>query len=378
MNDLTLHIIDNGLQSKVGHHFNYTRTIVGAAKRRGMNVTVWGHSSLVDADILEFAKPHFRHNIYTAFFENGLDYSTYLQGDIDPAVAMHLADTKAIFETINQDDPVFIPNILNVEISALLLLLRGNDFENPLSIVVRYKPNFDDSPASVFFLEALREVCQLHKRTAVFADTANLVEFLIGKGIPAGLMITPLEIPYGDLILEDRFDFAYVGQATEYKGFFQVANALIIGKQIGFCPRVAMQATLLDPGMLATLKTHLPDVVWISEGLDTKSYYQLMASADTIIVFYDPKVYSTGSSGILVEALALNRRVLTSTFSHAAELLGKDLSMFSAAEYTHTALLRKMIEFQGFSSVPRSFLKCTDSIRNMVNPNLLLDMLLLQ
>lgn len=364
----TIQIIDNGLKTKMGHHFNYDKAIVHASKRRGIDVAVWGDSSLTDIDILEIARPHFRHYLY----------ASTLDGDLESSVALHVDDIQSVLDSSNAEDPIFIPNLLNVEILALRQLLLEKDFKNPLSLVVRYRENVDGGPNSSLFLDSLRAVCNLHSSTMVFADTHALVQTLINNGIKAKLINFPIEIPYSDLKFDDRFDFAYIGQAAQQKGFYHVVNALYLGAQIGYSPRVAIQATGLDLSTLATLKERLPYVVWIAGELDAVSYYQLIASSDTVFVYYDPGKYPVNSSNILIEALALNRRVLTSPFPHAEELLEEDFSMFSTVEYNQTTLLHKMIEMGGNNYLPRSYLKRTDHARNLANTNLLIDLVLSQ
>ena len=365
MSNRALHIIDNGLASKKGHHYNYDKAIVNAAARRGIKVFVWGHNSLIDSDILQIAKPHFSHYLY---------YSVTSENFIT-AVATHLNDIRAVIDEANSEDVIFIPNLLNVDIAALKLIIIEKDFPNPLNLLVRYHTSTDGSPESIFFINSLREICSLHASTFVFADTQSLVHALNANGINAKLISFPIDIPYSELVFENKFDFAYIGQAAHYKGYYHVINALIVGAQIGYLPRFAIQSTGIDSATLVTVMEKLPNVTWIFEAMDPHPYYQLIANADTILIYYDPSFYTVNSSGILIEALALNRRVLTTHFSHAEEMLGENIQALPTDEYNHTALLHKMIRMGSELCLPRGFLKLTDHAKNLANTNRIIDIL---
>ena len=365
MSHQSLHIIDNGLASKIGHHYNYDKAIVNAASRRGIKTFVWGHNSLTDPDILQIAIPHFNHYLYNSVAPENFTSS----------VAVHLKDIKAVIDKVDSSDIIFIPNLLNLDVAALKLILIENDFLNPLNLLVRYHTNTDGSPESIFFVNSLREICRLHSSTFVFADTQSLVNVLSANGIRAKLISFPIDIPYADLHFENKFDFAYVGQAAHYKGYYHVINALVVGSQIGYFPRVAIQSNGIDPATLAAVMEILPNVTWIFEAMNPICYYQLLANADTILIYYDPTFYTVNSSGILVEALALNRRVLTTHFTHAKEMLGENIQALPSDEYSHKALLLKMIQMGSDSCLPREFLKLTDYAKNLANSNRIIDLL---
>lgn len=158
---------------------------------------------------------------------------------------------------------------------------------------------------------------------------------------------TPLVIAYlGDARLEKNYNL--IPDAVAY-----LYNKYVATGKIRFVIQSNFNVPGGEPGILASaqrLGQYLPEQVkLIDNALDTDNYYKILADADAIIIPYDADRYRLRSSGILVEAMAAGKPIVTTSNSWMATQVTADHAiLLDSGKPLGPAIERLILNFDRF------------------------------
>jgi hypothetical protein len=333
-----LFIADPGLQGMGGHHLAYSAAVAAAALKRRLDVVVltsrhfsgtlgspriamraafdtryqtsggggaarsaiFGAASYLPGPMAELVAPPLR------------TLRRRLRGGKADALANELAAALAEFAPGTRDQVL----LHSVSGSNLASLANGTDLGGArLLIVLRRTPHDmeadDPAPESlVRVFERTRR--RFGTRLRLFADTEELAAqyaALLGQPVlpvPVPVMVPPM--PSRDL--GPRPHVVFAGGARLEKGYHHLPEA--IGAAISRARftvqsgRVDMTADPLVQRAHRELRALCgPGLHLIEHPLEPDEYAALLASADLLLLPYDPSRYGARSSGIAAEAFAL-------------------------------------------------------------------------
>jgi len=333
-----LFIADPGLESVGGHHLAYSSAVAAAALKLELEVVVLTSRNFSGTlgNPCIVVRPVFNARYQTsggggtarsAIF----GVASYLPGPMAELVAPPLrtlrrrlrgAKADAMAEELAAALTEFDPNprdqVLLHSVSGANLgsLLHGPDFGGArLLIVLRRMPREmeADDPAPdplVVLFDRMRR--RFASRLALFADTEELAaqySELIGqpvRPVPVPVIVPP--IPARTLGPLPHVVFA--GGARREKGYHHLPAAIGATMQRArFTVHSGHVDSAADP-LVQRAHRELRALCGerlrlIEQPLDPAEYAALLASADLLLLPYDPSLYSARSSGIVAEAFAL-------------------------------------------------------------------------
>lgn len=355
-------LVDHSLTSTGGHHMEYAKQVLGAAKQAGYRTLLATHKSCESFrhDAIDEMRPIFDHGIWennlseeTPSFYHSLkricvhlanDYPTLakclprslllfffplvpqaLQGK-DIFIRRFSQGLKAL--SLSPEDIIFVPNMGNIELAAISafpfklhwhLLFRRNVLEGS-------EPSYADQLAHPSLAlertwQAFKSAESLHAH--FYTDTNELTaQYALISGrafhtLPIPLGEVKKRVPSSTKILH----IAYIGDARNEKGFPLLAPLIADLQRSGEAANVrfTIQSNFNIPGgesdsrrNKAHLKTFPSSLVTIQEGpFASREYHALIESADIILLPYDVQRYYARSSGIFAEGIAAGVPVVT-------------------------------------------------------------------
>lgn len=308
-------ILDDGLVGLKGHHYGYNASICSILTDSGFTVRVWTNIHSRDVNIP-------RANCVSILTHYCYDTNAALDSN---ELARTLWEYKVIFNQGNSDTIFFFPNFRLHNAVALRNLVNSDTrYRLKIIILLRYSEDLDADRNSLFIdtLKLLTQTCNIRIVTDTIALAAKIEEL----GLTSVLIGFPLNISPSTEFEDIHYDFTFMGSASHTKGFFDFLNAVALGNQLGFTPRVACQTTNLHPNLLDSFKSndHLMNVIWIGESLISEDYFNVIARSDVMVLPYDVIALNSNSSGILLESLYMKKRILTTKTKFATELFKSD------------------------------------------------------
>lgn len=337
-----LYLIEQSALDIGGHYFSYTQCLASSAVELGFQVKIlqnrrfngdWG------IDGVE-ALPAFTQTWGEA---EGSWITEWTPGNIAFEMAEALrgqrvsVDDHILFSTLGYAELFavlkYIAQLSPSSQSPTIHLLLRYDSDQLRNNIHHYRPYFTEISKSAF----LRDRIRLHSDTQQLADDFSLL---------SGLPVTTLPIPFKQTHLRERLSgtgrkdghapktVTYLGDARLEKGYGALPEAVsfLSDKMKAGAVRFTLQSNFNTPGgeagMLAArqrLAQHPPSrVKLITNPMGHEEYYDVLYNADIVVIPYDAERYCRRSSGVLVEAMAAGKPVITTAGSWMASQVTDD------------------------------------------------------
>lgn len=282
-------------------------------------------------------------------------------------------DTTRLFEKIGiaQNDVVFIPTLSEKDMLGLREFYDSFPDAHKASWHLLFRRNLFDGPDPMDRLaprpEARRAFRQFHQNLngnviKFYTDTDRLSDEYTSLGVSR---FHTLPIPINPALVEksthatqsSSLRIVYAGDARTEKGYHHIPDLIrdlegnALSDKVVFEIQSNMaQARLEDATAerLALRELELFDgdrINLLRAPLDSNQYFDLVSTADILLILYDAKNYYSRSSGILVEALAAGIPVIIPADSWMGQQLAD-------ANYRYLADLEKSAEVVGRSVQP--------------------------
>ena len=369
-------IIDPGLHSRMGHHYNYVRAVVDAAHRRGLETLVLG-PFMAGPDIQQELSvvPVFRIATYAPMV---WDYSP-TASETNPVVQegqQVLMTNSIVFADLlvrasplcRPDDLIFVHTVLENQIMGItqwLGSLPGN--ERPRSnILLRF---WHDKTHIKPVLELCSTVLNSPALRARYStDTMELSVLysdLLRKAVD--VVPIPMPIPYDALAPEARASrrrflpeglspdtrvIAYAGDCRLQKGFHFIRPVIEELLREAPCP-VHFLIQISDVNFTDEMRESVraiapvagPNVTVVQETLSADDYYSFFNETDIMLINYDPRQYAYTSSGLFTEAMLLGKvSVIPAGTSMENEARRLGTGYASVGEFSALALLQALYQ----------------------------------
>lgn len=344
----TICLIDPCLKDMGGHYFHYAYNLYQAAKTMGLNFVVLANKN-VTTEVRQIlpAEPVFRYDLwhkyisfdrYSSFIINSIlspliANHTFYQ-DLNRALANRVDDSWLIFVVILPHQQLlalkrWITKIPPTQAPKLAMFLMGLYANKPNSIL-----DYDFYASQLYKLWAklsfaiferstinhtvvlatdnnklIKEACSLSKletKLLPFAYTvdSNVDYQPIQKNLNKSTATCHF-ISLGDLRLEKGVDL--IAEALCYLEKQQMMEGL----EFTIHAYVRSKSNYLTELQKKFINLRSTKIKIITEPLTTKEYYNLLYIADVVLLPYVQKEYASKTSGILSEAIAASKPVIT-------------------------------------------------------------------
>lgn len=220
-----------------------------------------------------------------------------------------------------------------------------------------YSPNFQDIPRDVVsafekeFADGLRAWAALEQDVAFFGDSVEILNYLknlMGWDLP--LLPTSIAFkhytPVSPKIGDDTPTFLLAGNGRKEKGVVLLADAIAQFLKAGAVGRFVIQ-TITNPE-IAKLFEPFGSVVEVpNRHMEGEAYFNFLATADAVLVPYDPVKYANRTSHVLIEGLGIGRPVITTAgtwMQEEADRVSPGSALYMP-EYTSDALFDCLMTF---------------------------------
>lgn len=334
MENKKLAIFDNGLLYSHGHHLGYNLGAASIAIDGGADyVKIFSHIKFNPDSKRGLIEPHFRRWLYS-----GKRSDACIETIEDLIQGLNIIPEKAV---------IFLPNVRMSEIKSMIEVANLGHFKNRKVIVfIRYAELFGDAERESELIGLVAKLTAKIDQVRFVSDTESIAKKLQSAKKNVSVLGFPQRIPFNEIEFKAVYDFGYFGHAGAHKGFSVFVNALKYGAQIGFKPKVFIHCVDLSRATVLALRSdpHFTSVEFLELPLSDMEFYEKMASTSVVVNLCNPIHYAYGTSGILLEALALRRRVITTDYPWSRELMGDNFVDRNHVVFDDPgSLLRKMI-----------------------------------
>lgn len=331
-------LIDHSIVDSTGHHLEYARRVLGAAKKAGYRTVLAANirSDNVKCNEVDCIESVFTNNYWKNQSVRPFQLLTnYMAEDfaitrVNSRSAQFAKELNILIKRINanQDDYIFIPTLGETELLGIAIyseldeaealnwhLLFRRDWPRPtgvLDIKTFIKRKYAMETFKKYANEFLKGVSYFYTDTEDLSDEYN-------RQCPQTFHTLPIPLDdYVDLKKcksKGPLVISYLGDAREEKGVHLLPNIIREIRKSGFCKakvRFRIQANFPLTGntkIAIHAKKELigqqDDGVEVLEGpFDTDTYHSMVTTSDIILIPYNPDQYKARSSGIFAEALA--------------------------------------------------------------------------
>jgi glycosyltransferase involved in cell wall biosynthesis len=312
-----------------GHYFTYTSAVAEGAVAAGLEVRL-----LVNRR-LRAAFPQGPIKILPAFTR------TWSESHFNPVMDWRMGNIAYEFDLAVRSDPpgggdhVLFHTLSPLELVAVLSYLGRRIPAEQLPtyhLLLRYDPDEFGPymPALEAALRLVRASKQLREHVRFHSDTSGLSE-AFSKLVGLPVLTCPIPFPQKPLLdaLERQtavpqagvLTASYLGDARIEKGYALLPGVVEALEQNYVAPgrvKFVIQSNFnvaggepTIPGARARLQAFGLAVKCLQDPLSNEAYYDVLAGADIVLLPYDPLRYRLRSSGILVEAMAAGKVVVT-------------------------------------------------------------------
>ncbi len=323
-------IVEPDLNSYMGHMFNYCRSIYSAARRDNINVRVFGSKEYkiettvgmpVEGIFDSFLAGKMLPSRIKGYFLRPFQCNrSFYNGMVSPKTGF-----------LNQDWVVFVCSATTHNLLGLYFWLKRYEREKAPTLVLfmRFSCSRNGRPGISLILLALWKfllipvVKKLSRKYQIrlVTDSQKLAgEYRSFTGLPVSVLPIPHTsyLKTGRACHGDKIVFLNPGGARSDKGFSLLASAIRLLHQrnqlTGIDFLLHCYSFKNDKGSLrsiALLKSlGLPNVKLIEHTVDEMVYQKMIGNSDIIVLPYLKWRYSSSTSGILAEALALGKPVV--------------------------------------------------------------------
>jgi len=316
-------LIDNSLKNFTGHHFEYIRSVASELQTRRTEVLVLAHRK-ASAEFDRFFP------VDRTFERSHYDWPCRIR-KIGFFVNLWLLNksfydglNRSLGKRIGSDWLLFAPNVNHLEMFAWAWWLRKipEDRRPQVRLFMRWsyfqKQNPSESERFTFVAERAFRLLERFSTLRLVTDSSRLAEEYSRL---TRLPIDVLPIPHTGSIdaapaaPHDTPVAVFLGGARTEKGFSVLVEAARLMKDDPI--QLAVQCHRDDPDDAEATQAHATlekvsrkTLRLVPESLDSKRYYELLASADIVVIPYREQNYRARTSGILVEALAAGKPVV--------------------------------------------------------------------
>lgn len=355
-------VVDSALVSRSGHHYNYDRAVIEAAKARGLDVLVLCGQAASPEIVEEFAAiPFFAIQAGAKMMPNpqgppGANTPFAIEGY--QAIALNtqfFLDFHRMTPLIRPDDQLFFTAMFPSELIAFsqwltLLPAETRPFSTLLLRAWNDRPHF----------RAIHELCSTvlgrpEMKCRICSDSMEL-SLLYGEVLRRPVDLIPFPQISHDAIRSDRtfrpagdqITIGFVGSCRENRGFLLLRSAIEevlhdpprpchflvqAGGNHGCPPDIFMAEA---QALWAMPKSSVSMIVEITS---TADYYALVHDCDIILLCYDPDYYRYEPSGVFAEAMTAGKvMVITSGTSMEREAQRFGAGFTSNAGFTAPAI----------------------------------------
>jgi glycosyltransferase involved in cell wall biosynthesis len=322
---MKIHVLDPALALRAGHHFHVTLAIRDAAAALGIETTVYGNQA-VRPEVTE-AMP-----VLPAFSN-----TTYALLDVPPELSVaynHVYGNQTLERELRQsvtgpfapDDLIVVHTVVSQQLVALQRWYASLPEPRPrICLLLRFQPWFRAAPEDrglsiAFYERALKLWAGAPGMRVFFATDNRLLGDYYADLVGRPVLELPIPIRHPDMPPAPAngrglgLHFAFMGEARLEKGFHLLMGALTRGGLPGLDRiRFTVQATRAQhmSDFIDACRRVLPSVRFLLDDLPERDYLDLLASADAVLVPYDPGEYRLRTSHVFLEALGMGKPVLT-------------------------------------------------------------------
>ena len=320
-------LLDPGLQSPIGHHYNLDRELVNELRRAHATHRLLVHRDAAPALVADLgAEPHFEFHPYRRVSQDPLTHDLEAYLHLNEVVLKDLATLQARVDLT--DALIVVHTATNRLLWGLAMWLVQEDLPPSMRValvlphasgLVRGTATMD----AILYRHAFIQLRRVAERlTLLTLAEAQAEEFRFLSGMPVGVAPYPNPASSWWPLLRDRprpdgdrCRVLFCGEATARKGFHllkEVISAVAARRDdVEFIVQVngwhvdAERANAFEAFAAGRADTRV-----VKGFLDERAYYELIADADVVLLPYQDAVYVTGSSAVFEEALYFGRPVV--------------------------------------------------------------------
>src|SRR5262249_19255299 len=207
----------------------------------------------------------------------------------------------------------------------------------------------------------------------------------------SGLSVATAPIPFDQSLLRqalaarpprvasEPLTVAYLGDAREEKGYQHLPKALshlwpdyIAKGRVRFVLQSNFNTPGGAPGVLTASQNlaGFPSTILKNEALQPPEYFEILAQSDIVLIPYSPQRYRYRSSGVLIEAMAAGKVVVTSAGSWMATQVTREHAvLFESPAGIGPAIAEAIDNFDGM--IPAAEARCDETLANATGESLL-------
>lgn len=318
-------ILDPSLTSHFGHHYNYDKAVVDAARRRGLDCVVVGNRNAAEhvqqslSALPLFLLSSYHHLEPRSDLPVRMQDPFFVSGrELLELNMVFLKELNQFTSYINPSDLVFFHTLSDSQIlGATMWLMSFPEDRRPLSnFVLRF---LHDRPHS----DSLLQLCAANlssprMRAGLSTDTTELAALYTRMlRLPVDLIPIPHAPPeletvrrrFAPELAPDTIVIGFVGDCRWAKGFHFVrplVEAFIRSSSRPVHFLVQISAHTSSPEIdaeTAALAAFPPSfVTLVTETLSADEYYGLMDECDVVLITYHTGQFTHQSSGVFTEA----------------------------------------------------------------------------
>jgi hypothetical protein len=355
-----LFILDNGLDKLSGHHYNQALGLIHAANQLGYLPKVFSTIGSSEVpEITQVASPIFEKFLYRPSpFHQINEHAQFFANECDQCLP-----------ALDSTDVIFFPNANYDEIASVAKLIEKRRFGGQVVVRLLFYPR--DHEAEYFDCLA---TLKAHPNVKLVTSSVPYSSWLRNAGFNNVFIGgPPHNLPYSLVQnTQQRYEFAYLGQAAKVKGFELLLQALLLGVEQGYKPKTIIHSRGYN--LAEALPAELNHITVIPDSVSKEIFYEHLGASKCIVTYYDPANYHLQDSAIVTEALALEKYVLCSPIAFVMETYGSTFFDFSCTpgEYNEHALLKKMQLISAQASKPDFILKASQKAKFLSSPVLFL------
>lgn len=319
---MKLVVIDPGFHWHSGHHFIVNQLIRAECLRRGIDWSLLASYRVPKLAIEQLqAQPLFRISPYTALYRPILpelsQAQLYMNGN-----SVTFEDLDAAKLSFDPGDAILVHTITATQLAGIAAWHARLPEPRPrIAVILRFSSDHRLPPEQkqlghAQFVQAL----DILSRTGgvLGADSVSLAK-LAGPHWPREVAVMPIPLAFDEPIAasgapKTGYHLAYLGEARPEKGFELLPQALSAALARHADLRITIQCAGCPPDRFQPYRESFGRISsridMSNETLPVERYRELIASADGVLVAYDPAAYTYRTSHVFIDALAEGRPVI--------------------------------------------------------------------
>ncbi len=340
-NDNTVILIDNGLiSSNIHHNFNYNNSLYKYAVKEHINFYIIGNTLFSEcASNYMPVSPVFRYDNDKDFYPytKNIKVLNLLLNSLRHNIEFYFDLKKALKNKLCTNTTVLMPAVItHKHLLAWSCWIKSLPLNSEITVVLMFMIK---SPrpiliGKIFF--KILELLSFRKKVRIVTDNKRLaIEYSVLTHLPVEVFPLPMTYNLLDSIKcniqgqNKKLTFVALGgiRRNDEKGFNLLCKAIKrLGEQgylenISFIIQAHKCHSDVDSESFIKELIYYPNVTIITQPLKIKDYYQLLNTADIILLPYKQQFYYARTSGILIEAFALGKPVIVTDNTWMSEQL---------------------------------------------------------